>query len=99
MSYLAQSHKAVFCRLWQVFIHALVRNLFGEGNDVFCEGEWARSVELHTEALNITEYAESEDIVISPGAREKMFANRAAAYLNIVSMIGTCYLTCGLPMS
>ncbi|XP_042561397.1 zinc finger CCCH domain-containing protein 7A isoform X2 [Clupea harengus] len=68
---------------YEVFIHALVRNLFGEGNDVFCEGEWARSVELHTEALNITEYAESEDIVISPGAREKMFANRAAAYLNI----------------
>ncbi|XP_048101842.1 zinc finger CCCH domain-containing protein 7A isoform X1 [Alosa alosa] len=68
---------------YEVFIQALVKNLFGEGNDVFSEGEWARSVELYTEALNITEYAESEDIVVSTATREKIFANRAAAYLNI----------------
>lgn len=64
-----------------------MRNLFGEGNDVYSEGDWARSVELYTEALNITEYAESEDIVISTEMREKIYANRAAAYINIVSMI------------
>uniref|UniRef100_A0A8C1DQC8 Zinc finger CCCH-type containing 7A n=1 Tax=Cyprinus carpio carpio TaxID=630221 RepID=A0A8C1DQC8_CYPCA len=64
------------------FIH-LVRNLFGEGNDVFLEGDWARSVELHTEALNIAEYAGSEDILISQNLREKLHANRAASYLNI----------------
>ncbi|KAL2100770.1 hypothetical protein ACEWY4_002531 [Coilia grayii] len=68
---------------YEVFIHCLVKNLFGEGNDVFSEGEWARAVELYTEALNITEYAESEDILISTATREKMFANRAAAYLNM----------------
>ncbi|XP_063046385.1 zinc finger CCCH domain-containing protein 7A isoform X2 [Engraulis encrasicolus] len=68
---------------YEVFIRRLVKNLFGEGNDVFSEGEWARAVELYTEALNIAEYAESEDIVISSATREKMCANRAAAYLNM----------------
>ncbi len=51
---------------------------------MFLEGEWARSVELYTEALNIAEYAESEDIFISQNLREKLHANRAASYLNIV---------------
>uniref|UniRef100_A0A8C1DQ34 Zinc finger CCCH-type containing 7A n=1 Tax=Cyprinus carpio carpio TaxID=630221 RepID=A0A8C1DQ34_CYPCA len=64
------------------FIH-LVRNLFGEGNDVFLEGKCTRSVELYTEALNIAEYAESEDIIISQDLKEKLYANRAASYLNI----------------
>lgn len=67
-----------------MFIQSLVRNLFGEGNDVFLEGEWARSVELYTEALNITEYAESEDIIIPQEIKERLHANRAASYLNIV---------------
>ncbi|XP_030645891.1 zinc finger CCCH domain-containing protein 7A [Chanos chanos] len=68
---------------YEVFIQDLVRNLFGEGNDVFSEGEWMRSVELYTEALNIAEYGESEDISISAELREKLHANRAASYLNI----------------
>lgn len=68
---------------YEVFIQSLVRNLFGEANDVFLEGEWARSVELYTEALNIAEYAESEDILITQNLREKLYANRAASYLNI----------------
>ncbi|KAI7803819.1 zinc finger CCCH domain-containing protein 7A [Triplophysa rosa] len=68
---------------YEEFIKALVRNLFAEGNDVFLEGEWAKSVELHTEALNIAEYAESEDIGTSQEIKEKLHANRAASYLNI----------------
>ncbi|XP_072532498.1 zinc finger CCCH domain-containing protein 7A isoform X2 [Salminus brasiliensis] len=68
---------------YEIFIQDLVKNLFGEGNDVFHEGEWARSVELYTEALNIAEYADSEDIVIACDLREKLYANRAASYLNI----------------
>lgn len=62
-----------------------MRNLFGEGNDVFCEGDWARSVEHYTEALGVSEYAESEDINIPCKTRERLYANRAAAYLHIVS--------------
>uniref|UniRef100_A0A668AQM4 Zinc finger CCCH-type containing 7A n=1 Tax=Myripristis murdjan TaxID=586833 RepID=A0A668AQM4_9TELE len=67
----------------QVFIQELVWNLFGEGNDVFKEGEWTKAVEMYTEALSIADYADSEDISIPTGLLEKLFANRAAAYLNI----------------
>lgn len=72
--------------LLQKFIQTLVRNLFAEGNDVFLEGEWVKSVELYTEALNIAEYAESEDIGISQEIKEKLHANRAASYLSIVRL-------------
>uniref|UniRef100_A0A8C9W4L6 Zinc finger CCCH-type containing 7A n=1 Tax=Scleropages formosus TaxID=113540 RepID=A0A8C9W4L6_SCLFO len=61
----------------------LVKNLFGEGNDVYREGEWTKSVELYAEALNVADYANSEDINISSNIIEKLYANRAAAYLNI----------------
>lgn len=70
----------------QVFLRDLVTNLFGEGNDVFSEGDWARSVELYTEALGVSEYAESEDISIPCKTRERLHANRSAAYLYIVSL-------------
>lgn len=69
----------------QVFLQDLVRNLFGEGNDVFSEGDWARSVEHYTEALGVSEYAESEEINIPCKMRERLHANRAAAYLHMVS--------------
>uniref|UniRef100_A0AAX7SR17 C3H1-type domain-containing protein n=1 Tax=Astatotilapia calliptera TaxID=8154 RepID=A0AAX7SR17_ASTCA len=68
---------------YEVFIKDLVWNLFGEGNDVFREGEWTKSIEMFTEALNIADYAESEDICVQTGLLEKLYANRAAAYLNI----------------
>uniref|UniRef100_A0A8C7QH38 Zinc finger CCCH-type containing 7A n=1 Tax=Oncorhynchus mykiss TaxID=8022 RepID=A0A8C7QH38_ONCMY len=68
---------------YEVFIQDLVKNLFGEGNDVFNEGEWMRSIEMYTEALSIAEYADSEDISVPTGTLEKLYANRAAAYLNI----------------
>lgn len=61
-----------------------MKNLFGEGNDVFNEGEWMRSIEMYTEALSIAEYADSEDISVPTGTLEKLYANRAAAYLNVV---------------
>uniref|UniRef100_A0A7N6F9M1 C3H1-type domain-containing protein n=1 Tax=Anabas testudineus TaxID=64144 RepID=A0A7N6F9M1_ANATE len=69
---------------FQVFIKDLVWNLFGEGNDVFKEGEWTKSIEMYTEALSVADYADSEDISIPAGLLEKLYANRAAAYLNIV---------------
>ncbi|KAJ8253690.1 hypothetical protein COCON_G00203020 [Conger conger] len=68
---------------YEVFIRELVWKLFGEGNDIYNEGEWARSVELYTEGLSIADYADSEDISISSSMLEKLYANRAAAYLNI----------------
>uniref|UniRef100_A0A6Q2XWX4 C3H1-type domain-containing protein n=1 Tax=Esox lucius TaxID=8010 RepID=A0A6Q2XWX4_ESOLU len=68
---------------YEVFILDLVSNLFGEGNDIFNEGEWTRAIEMYTEALSIAEYANSEDITVSTVLLEKLYANRAAAYLNI----------------
>lgn len=68
----------------QVFIKDLVWNLFGEGNDVFKEGDWTKSIDMYTEALSIAEYADSEEICIPKDLLEKLYANRAAAYLNII---------------
>uniref|UniRef100_A0A4W6C5F4 Zinc finger CCCH-type containing 7A n=1 Tax=Lates calcarifer TaxID=8187 RepID=A0A4W6C5F4_LATCA len=68
---------------YEVFIKDLVWNLFGEGNDVFKEGEWTKSIEMYTEALSIADYADSEEICVPTGLLEKLYANRAAAYLNV----------------
>lgn len=67
-----------------MFIRDLVWNLFGEGNDVFREGDWTKSIEMYTEALSVAEYADSEEIYIPTNLLEKLYANRSAAYLNIV---------------
>ena len=72
-----------FFHLFQVFIKQLVWNLFGEGNDVYREGDWTKSMEMYTEALGIADYADSEDISVPTGLLEKLYANRAAACLNI----------------
>lgn len=67
-----------------MFIRDLLWNLFGEGNDVFREGDWTKSIEMYTEALSVAEYADSEEIYVPTNLLEKLYANRAAAYLNIV---------------
>uniref|UniRef100_A0A673XPR6 Zinc finger CCCH-type containing 7A n=1 Tax=Salmo trutta TaxID=8032 RepID=A0A673XPR6_SALTR len=64
------------------FIHQCTQGM-QIGNDVFNEGEWMRSIEMYTEALSIAEYADSEDISVPTGTLEKLYANRAAAYLNV----------------
>ncbi|XP_077414351.1 zinc finger CCCH domain-containing protein 7A isoform X2 [Vanacampus margaritifer] len=69
---------------YEKFIKDLVWNLFGEGNDVFKEGEWTKSIEMYTEALSVADYADSEDISVATGLIEKLYANRAAACLNII---------------
>lgn len=74
----------------QLFIKELVWNLFGEGNDVFKEGEWTKSIEMYTEALSVAEYADSEEICVPTDLLEKLYANRAAAYLNIVPVSRRC---------
>lgn len=39
---------------------------------------------MYTEALSVAEYADSEEIYVPANLLEKLYANRAAAYLNIV---------------
>ncbi|KAF3818967.1 hypothetical protein GH733_012384 [Mirounga leonina] len=47
---------------YAVYLRALVRNLFNEGNDVYRERDWNNSISQYTEALNIAGYAKSEEI-------------------------------------
>lgn len=62
-----------------------MRNLFNEGNDVYRECDWKSSISQYTEALNIADYAESEDILIPKEIIEKLRINRIACYSNMVS--------------
>lgn len=66
-------------------MHALVRNLFNEGNDVYRECDWSGSLLQYSEALNIASYAKSEEILIPKEIIEKLQINRIACYSNMVS--------------
>ncbi|XP_067859467.1 zinc finger CCCH domain-containing protein 7A isoform X2 [Heptranchias perlo] len=69
-------------REYEVFLQDLVRNLYDEGNDQFRERNWTDALNQYTEALNVAAYA-SEEISIVDGVIEKLYANRAACYLNM----------------
>ncbi|XP_048465352.1 zinc finger CCCH domain-containing protein 7A isoform X3 [Rhincodon typus] len=69
-------------REYEVFLQDLVRNLYDEGNDKFRERNWADALNQYTEALNVAHYA-SEEVSIVNGVIEKLYANRAACYLNM----------------
>uniref|UniRef100_A0A4W3I1W5 Zinc finger CCCH-type containing 7A n=1 Tax=Callorhinchus milii TaxID=7868 RepID=A0A4W3I1W5_CALMI len=46
-------------------------------------GNWKDALDQYTEALNVADYASSEDISIVDGVKEKLYTNRASCYLNI----------------
>nr|XP_045017450.1 zinc finger CCCH domain-containing protein 7A isoform X2 [Jaculus jaculus] len=68
---------------YAVYLHALVRNLFNEGNDAYREHDWNGSISQYTEALNIANYAKSEEILIPKEIIEKLHINRIACYSNM----------------
>nr|XP_013795693.1 PREDICTED: zinc finger CCCH domain-containing protein 7A [Apteryx mantelli mantelli] len=68
---------------YELFIRELVRNLFNEGNDVYREGDWRGSLSHYTEAINIADYANSEEIHVSDDILEKLHVNRIACYSNM----------------
>lgn len=68
---------------YAVYLRALVRNLFNEGNDVYRERDWNNSIGQYTEALNIADYAKSEEILIPKDIIEKLHVNRIACYSNM----------------
>lgn len=68
---------------YAVYLRALVRNLFNEGNDVYRERDWNSSISQYTEALNIADYAKSEEILIPKEIIEKLHVNRIACYSNM----------------
>ncbi|XP_042197082.1 zinc finger CCCH domain-containing protein 7A [Callorhinchus milii] len=68
---------------YEAFLQDLVRNLYDDGNDKFRGGNWKDALDQYTEALNVADYASSEDISIVDGVKEKLYTNRASCYLNI----------------
>ncbi|XP_029858022.1 zinc finger CCCH domain-containing protein 7A isoform X1 [Harpia harpyja] len=68
---------------YELFIRELVRNLFNEGNDVYREGDWRGSLSHYTEAINIADYANSEEIHVSDDILEKLHVNRIACFSNM----------------
>lgn len=66
---------------YEIFVHKLIRNLFNEGNDLYKEGLKNDSINQYSEALNLTNYATSEDILIASETLERLHVNRAACYL------------------
>ncbi|NWX08000.1 Z3H7A protein, partial [Caloenas nicobarica] len=68
---------------YELFIRELVRNLFNEGNDVYREGDWRGSLSHYTEAINIADYANSEEIHVSDDILEKLHVNRIACFSNL----------------
>ncbi|XP_007574400.1 zinc finger CCCH domain-containing protein 7B-like [Poecilia formosa] len=65
---------------YQDFLTRLVCNLLEEGNAFFRDQQWEEAVRLFTEALNISTYAEGEEIQIPQALLESLYVNRAAAY-------------------
>lgn len=68
---------------YAVYLHALVRNLFNEGNDIYRECDWSSSLIQYSEALSIANYAKSEEILIPEEIIEKLRINCIACYSNM----------------
>lgn len=66
---------------YEIFVQKLVSNLYNEGNDLYKEGLKNDSISQYSEALNLANYAASEEIVITSETLERLHVNRAACYL------------------
>uniref|UniRef100_A0A3Q0RR63 Zinc finger CCCH-type containing 7B n=1 Tax=Amphilophus citrinellus TaxID=61819 RepID=A0A3Q0RR63_AMPCI len=65
---------------YQDFLTQLVCNLLDEGNAFFRDGQFEQAVREFSEGLNVSCYAEAEEIKISEVFLESLYVNRAAAY-------------------
>ncbi|XP_010774604.1 zinc finger CCCH domain-containing protein 7B-like [Notothenia coriiceps] len=65
---------------YQDFLTKLVCNLLDEGNAFFRDEDWEQAVRQFSEALNVSSYAEAEEIQIPEVLLESLYVNRAAAH-------------------
>uniref|UniRef100_A0A3B4HD84 Zinc finger CCCH domain-containing protein 7B-like n=1 Tax=Pundamilia nyererei TaxID=303518 RepID=A0A3B4HD84_9CICH len=65
---------------YQDFLTQLVCNLLDEGNAFFRDGQCEQAVKEFSEGLNVSCYAETEEIKIPEALLESLYVNRAAAY-------------------
>lgn len=75
--------------LFQDFLTQLVCNLLEEGNALFKDREWDQAVKMFTEGLNVSDYAEAEEIHIPQVLLESLFVNRATAFHSMVRNLGS----------
>ncbi|XP_017272166.1 zinc finger CCCH domain-containing protein 7B isoform X1 [Kryptolebias marmoratus] len=64
---------------YQDFLTHLVCNLLEEGNAFFQDEQWEEAIKEFTEGLNVSRYAEGEDIRIPEALLESLYVKRAAA--------------------
>ncbi|KAM4531498.1 zinc finger CCCH domain-containing protein 7B-like isoform 2-T2 [Odontesthes bonariensis] len=65
---------------YQDYLTQLVCDLLEEGNACFRDRQWEQAVREFSEGLNVSTYAEGEDIQIPEVLLESLYVNRAAAY-------------------
>lgn len=68
----------------QDFLTHLVCNLLEEGNAFFKDRQWEQAIKEFSEGLNVSDYAEAEEIPIPEALVESLYVNRAAAYHSTV---------------
>ncbi|XP_067830756.1 zinc finger CCCH domain-containing protein 7B isoform X2 [Heptranchias perlo] len=68
---------------YEAFLHQLVKNLLEEGNGLYREEDYKLALVQYVEALNVAQYAESDEVVISQHLLEKLYVNRAACYFSM----------------
>uniref|UniRef100_UPI00398F3997 zinc finger CCCH domain-containing protein 7B isoform X2 n=1 Tax=Pristiophorus japonicus TaxID=55135 RepID=UPI00398F3997 len=68
---------------YEAFLHRLVKNLLEEGNGLYREEDYKLALVQYVEALNVAQYAESDEVVISQHLLEKLYVNRAACYFSM----------------
>nr|XP_014347479.1 PREDICTED: zinc finger CCCH domain-containing protein 7B [Latimeria chalumnae] len=67
-------------REYEMFLRDLVRNLFLEGNDLYRDGQPKLALVEYMEALNVAQYAASDDVEISQDLLGSLYVNRAACF-------------------
>ncbi|KAM6905372.1 zinc finger CCCH domain-containing protein 7B-like [Xenentodon cancila] len=65
---------------YQDYLTKLVCNLLEEGNAFFRDKLWEQATREFSEGLNVSTYAEGEDMRIPEALLESLYVNRAAAY-------------------
>nr|KAF6498641.1 zinc finger CCCH-type containing 7B [Rousettus aegyptiacus] len=68
---------------YEAFLLKLVQNLFAEGNDLFREKDPKQALVQYMEALNVADYAASDQVSLPRELLCKLRVNRAACYFTM----------------
>ncbi|XP_004700743.1 zinc finger CCCH domain-containing protein 7B [Echinops telfairi] len=68
---------------YEAFLLKLVQNLFAEGNDLFWEKDYKQALVQYMEALNVADYAASDQVALPRELLCRLHVNRAACYFTM----------------